>query len=251
LKKAIKLKKKLTYNIKIRDIIIPSYMDYYTKVKISLNFFLGRSHPFYLFLKFNKESNSYNNNFIDSFYGVNKIFIYNKLKILNYKRLARKYRLKYRRYNKLNKIEGLSLFKSFLNNSIKYNGLFNRRKRIRNKRRIRMGRRNVSINFKKFFNFIFFYFLNQFVFLVDVYSRRNLNFLNLISVSDRKSKKYMRNNKNNLNIDKKIKKYKYFFIFKYKSKKIFKRLKKKKYGNTYGSIVLYQQQEDMKFFSFY
>jgi len=107
--------------------------------------------------------------FFDSFYDLNKTFIYNRLKVLNYRNLLFKYRLRFRRYKFLKKIEGIALFKSFLNNFIKLSGFYNRKKFIRRKKRIKMVRKSISDNFKSFFYFIFFYFINKFKIVIDCY----------------------------------------------------------------------------------
>lgn len=157
LKNIIKLKKSLKYKMKLKDLILPFYLNYYSNVKNSLDFFLGRSHTFFLSVRnvnIGKEKI-----FFDSYYDVNKYFLYNRLKVFNYRNLINKYRLKFRRFKYLNKIEGLTSIKSFLNNYIKLCGFFSRRKFIRRKKRIKMVRKNVFKTFGRFFHFIFFFFI--------------------------------------------------------------------------------------------
>jgi hypothetical protein len=151
----------------------------------------------------------------DSYYDLNKYFFNNRLKVLNYKMLSYKYRLKFKRYNYLNKIEGVGLFKSFLNNFIKFNGYFNRIKRIKNKKRMRLARKKISVNFKAFFRFIFFFYLNKFNFIIESYNRNDSNILNIMKFYHRIKGRRDRQKKNDINIEK----YHYVYAFRYKSKK--------------------------------
>jgi len=104
----------MIYKINVKDLIIPNFFDYYKITRAGLNFFFGRSYNHKLSKK--KKELMDNNIFLDMFYDLNKIFFFNKFKVLNYKLLSRKYRIKYKRYDFVNKIEGLTSFKSFLNN---------------------------------------------------------------------------------------------------------------------------------------
>jgi hypothetical protein len=227
----IKLKKKIKYNIKLKDLKIPNYLNYFTGIKKGLNFFFGRSFNFKLIGKNNnlkREKIVY-----DSFYDVNKIFFFNRLKVLNYKILSYKYRLKFKKNKYLSKIEGVSSFKSFLNNFVRFNTFFSRSKRIKIKKRIRMARKSVSKIFKFFFHFIFFFFLNKFNIIIDSYNNGNYNILNIIRILknfNNKKNKYKRKYNNN-NI--KERKFKYDYIFRFKTKKIYKKKKKRKYGYIY------------------
>lgn len=217
----IKLKKKLKYKIKLKNIKIPSFFNYYKGAKVGLNFFFGRSYNFSLFYK--KMELKKNLIFFDSFYDFNKMYIYNRLKVFNYRALFFKNRLKYKKYKYLRKIEGLSLFKSFLNNFIKLSGFYSRKKFIRRKKRIKIIRKSINDNFQEFFHFIFFYYLNKFKIIIDYYKDQRFNIFNLIQVSNNFSTKNF--NRKNINLNEK--KYKYFYIFKYKSKKLYRRFKKK------------------------
>jgi len=240
----IKLKKKLIYKIYIKDIKIPYYVNYYTDIKKGLNFFFGRSYNFNLFFKNIKKIKNYNKFFLDDFYSTQKIFFYNKLKVLSYKISSYKNRLKFRRYELLNRIEGISSFKSFLNNSIKLNGLLNRKKRIKIKRRFKRAKRAVSKSFKFFFSYIFFFFLNKFNIMIDSYNKKRYNILYLIKISKNyKNRRFKYSNKF-------VKKYNYDYVFRFKSKKIYKRKRLKKYSynyNIYNEINKY----NMNFLYFY
>jgi hypothetical protein len=139
--------------------------------------------------------------------------------VFNYKALSYKYRLKFKRYHYLNKIEGVSLFKSFLNNFVKFNGYFNRTKRIKNKKRIRLARKKVALNFKTFFRFIFFFYLNKFNFIIESYNRNDSNILNIMKLYERIKSRRDRYKKNDLNIEKHY----YVYALRYKSKRKKKR----------------------------
>lgn len=246
LKNLIKLKKKLIYKIYITNMSIPYFINYYTELKKGLNLFFGRSYNYKLFWKINKKIKSYNKIFLDKFYNTNKIFFYNRLKVLNYKILVYKYRLKFKRFKFLDKIQGISLFKSFLNNFIKLNGLINKKKRIRIKKRIKRGRRPVSKYFKSFFKFIFFFFLNKFNIIIDIYNRKNGNLLYLMKIfKNFKKKRFKYRNRY-------IKKYKYDYMFRFKSKKIYKRKKLKKYSYNYNiDYEVNKSKHNMNFLFFY
>jgi hypothetical protein len=240
----IKLKKKLKYKINLKNIKIPSFFNYYKGAKFGLNFFFGRSYNFSLFYK--KMELKKNLIFFDSFYNSNKMYIYNRLKVLNYRNLFFKYRLKYKRYKFLRKIEGLSLFKSFLNNFIKLSGFYSRKKFIRRKKRIKIIRKSISYNFKEFFHFIFFYYLNKFKIIIDYYKSQRFNIFDLIQISNKLNIKTF--NKKNLNENK----YKFSYIFKYKSKKLYGIIKKKKYGYIFDSFNdIAKNKENMSFLFFF
>jgi hypothetical protein len=240
----IKLKKKLKYKINLKNIKIPSFFNYYKGTKFGLNFFFGRSYNFSLFYK--KMELKKNLIFFDSFYDSNKMYIYNRLKVLNYRNLFFKYRLKYKRYKFLRKIEGLSLFKSFLNNFIKLSGFYSRKKFIRRKKRIKVIRKSISYNFKEFFHFIFFYYLNKFKIIIDYYKSQRFNIFDLIQISNKLNIKTF--NKKNLNENK----YKFSYIFKYKSKKLYGIIKKKKYGYIFDSFNdIAKNKENMSFLFFF
>lgn len=226
LKTLIKLKKKLIYKVRIKDIKIPKFFNYYSEIKKGLNFFFGRSYNYKLFLKNN---NNYKNNlFLDLFYNKNKILLFNKFKVLNYKVLSYKYRIRFKRSNLLRKINGISSFKSFLNNFIKLGGLVNRTKRIKIKKRIKIARRRVSISFRRFFIFIFFFYLNKFNIIIDSYNKKHFNLLYLVKIyKNYKNKKFKYRNRP-------LKKYKFDYMFRYKSKKIYKRKKLRKYLYNYN-----------------
>lgn len=189
-------------------------MDYYKGIKNGLNFFFGRSHNFQLSTKNYKLKKNIMN--FDSFYDLYKINFFNKLKVLNYKNLSYKYRLKFKRNRFLKKIEGITLFKSFLNNFIKLSGFHNRKNRIKRKKRVRMALKCVSKTFKDFFHFIFFFYLNKFNIVIDCYNKQNFNIFNIIQIYKNLRIKRRKFRNNNLN----VRKYQYTYLFRYKSKKI-------------------------------
>jgi hypothetical protein len=242
----VKLKKKLKYKINLENIKIPFFFNYYKGAKVGLNLFFGRSYNFSLFYK--KMELKKDLNFFDIFYNSNKTYIYNRLKVLNYRNLFFKYRLKYKRYKFLRKIEGLSLFKSFLNNFIKLSGFYSRKKFIRRKKRIKMIRKSISYHFKKFFHFIFFYYLNKFQIIIDYYKSQRFNIFDLIQISNKFSTKNFDKKHKTLN----EKKYKFSYIFRYKSKKLYRIIKKSKYGyisDSFNDIA--KNRENMSFLFFF
>jgi len=241
------LKKNINYKVSIKNLKIPNFLDYYSKVNKGLNFYFGRSYTSRLFLK--KKELKTEKIFFDLFYDVNKIFIYNKFKVLNYKKLSRKYKIRFKRYNTLQKIEGLSSFKSFINNMVRLNGFTNRRKRIKIKKRMKMARRYVSKSFKLFFVFIFFFYLNKFNIKINSNRRKfNLSYIFQIYKNSRKKQYKYKNRKNNFYSSK----YKYNYIFRYKSKKIYKKRKLRKYGYLYDpSFFLKNVKYSMNFLFFY
>lgn len=191
-------------------------------------------------------------NFFDSFYNLNKKYIFNRLKVLNYKYLFFRNRLKYKKYKFLRRIEGLSLFKSFLNNFIKLSGFYSRKKFIRNKKRIKMIRKSIADNFKEFFHFIFFYYLNKFKIIIDYYKSQRFNIFDLIQVSNKFSLKNFYGKYNDSDANSNVKKYKYIYIFRYKSKRLYRRIKRKKYGNLYDYFNhINKNNENMSFLFFF
>jgi len=88
-----------------------------------------------------------------------------------------------------------------------------------------MARKYVSKYFKSFFAFIFFFYLNKFNIIIDTY-KRNCNLIYLFKIFKNSKKKrytYRKQNKNAI-------KFRYDYIFRYKSKKIYKKRKLRKYG---------------------
>lgn len=218
-------------------------MNYPADAKRGANFFFGRSYNFRLFKKKNiANDNNMNFDNFDKFYDLNKLNLYYRFKVLNYRNLLYKYRIRFRRYKYTNKIESVGTFKSFLNNFIKLKGFTKRFRRIRNRKRIKIERKKVSKNFKQFFHFVFFFYLNKFNIMIDSYNRNKHSLYHLIKII----KKY----KNRRN--KHIRKYKFFYMFRYKSKKIYKKKKKKSYGYIYenfNNMNIYKN--DMSFLFFY
>jgi hypothetical protein len=132
---------------------------------------------------------------------------------------------------------------------VKLNGFTNRRRRIKNKKRMKMARKYVSKSFKLFFIFIFFFFLNKFNIIIDSYKKKfNLTYLFQIYKNSRKKQFKYKNKKNNFHSSK----YKYNYIFRYKSKKIYKKRKLKKYGYLYNpSFISNSIKHNMNFLFFY
>lgn len=180
-------------------------------MKKGLNFFFGRSYNFKL-LKKNNVIISNNTN-LDYYYNRNKIMLYNKMKVLKYIYSSYKYKIKFKRSVFRKKIEGITLFKSFLNNFIKLKGISLRFKRIKIKKRFKMERRKIPKKFKSFFYFIFLFYLSKFNIIIDSYYKKNFSFNFLI--------KYY----NSFINKKKEKKFKFTYIFRYKSKRIYKKKK--------------------------
>ena len=113
----IELKKKIKYKIGLKNLKIPKNFNYFFDMKKGLNLFFARSYNFKLL---NKHNILINKNFnLDNFYRKNKFSFYNKFKAFKYIKLSRKYRIKYKRSMFLEKIKGVALFKSFLNNFIR------------------------------------------------------------------------------------------------------------------------------------
>jgi small subunit ribosomal protein S2 len=236
LKKLIKLKKKIKNRIKLKNMKIPHFINYYLEVKKGLNFFFGRSYNFKLFKKNNITIN--NNINLDHYYNRNKVLLYNKIKVLKYIHLSYKYRIKLKRSVYKKKIEGITLFKSFLNNFIKIKNIPKRFKRIKIKKRNRMERRRIPRKFRAFFYFIFFFYLNKFNIIIDSYYRNLFSFNNLIKLYNTYTNK------------KKEKRYKFTYMFKYKSKRIYKKRKSKKNGIIYNNFE-YIDKDRISFLFFY
>lgn len=249
--KLMKIKKKIKYKIDLEKIILPHFVNSFLDLRNGLNFFFGRSHPFKLSRKKKEIANRYF--FFDHFYDIHKKYIYNRLNVLNYKNLSYKYRIKFRRYKLLNKIEGISSFKSFLNNFIRLSDYTRRFKRIKVKKRIKMERKKISINFRFFFYFYFFFYLNKFNIIIDSYNRKNFNLHYLIRVYKRyKKKTFTRRYIKYENKDINMKKYGFFYVFRYKSKKLYKRRKQKLYGKYYDSFYgMNKNKTGMGFFFFH
>ena len=133
LNKLVFLKKTNLYKIKLKKLKIPNYTNYFSDIKKGLNLFFSRNYKFKLFNKKNVETINYNN--FDFFYNRNKFFLKNLIKAFNYKRSSYKYRIKYKRYFFSEKIEGVSLFKSFLNNFSKLKDSMNRFRYYKNKKK--------------------------------------------------------------------------------------------------------------------
>lgn len=114
-----------------------------------------------------------------------------------------------------------------------------------------MSRRKVTINFKSFFYFIFFYYLNKFNVVIDSYNRQNYNLYSLVNIFkfDKKIRKYKYRN---INTDMFTKKLKYSYIFRYKSKKFNRKRRLRKYGSLYDSFqYLNKNNINMAFLFFY
>jgi hypothetical protein len=205
-------------------------------MKKGLNLFFGRSYNFKL-LKKNNIIISNNTN-LDYFYNRNKIMLYNKMKVLKYIYSSYKYRIKFKRSVSNKKIEGITLFKSFLNNFIKLKGIPLRFKKIKIKKRFKMERRKISKKFKSFFYFIFFFYLNKFNIIIDSYHKNNFGFNHLIKLYNSYVNK------------KKEKRFKFTYMFRYKSKRIYKKKKSKKYGIIYNNIENIDKNK-MSFLFFY
>lgn len=247
LKVLVKKKKKIKYRINLRTTSIPPYMSEYLDIRNSFKSFFSRSYIFKLFENKKKKKTL----FFDQFYDIQKSFIYNKFNVLSLKVLSRKYKIKYRRRKFLRKIEGLSLFKSFLNNYVKLVIPSRRFKRYKSKKKMKMSRRKVTINFKSFFYFIFFYYLNKFNVVIDSYNRQNYNLYSLVNIFkfDKKIRKYKYRN---INTDMFTKKLKYSYIFRYKSKKFNRKRRLRKYGSLYDSFQhLNKNNINMAFLFFY
>jgi hypothetical protein len=238
----------------IKYIKMPFFINEYLGFRNSFGFFSGRAHTFKLFLK--KDFKGKNKSFFDQFYDFNKNFIYNKIKVLNYKNLSYKYRLKYKRRIKSNKINGLISIKSFLNNYIKLINPYSyarRYKRIKRKNRIKMERKRVSKNFKPFFYFIFFFFLNKFNVVLDTYNKQNFNLHNIVRLAKfsekRKYKQLYKNKEEKMSLNK----FRLFYIFRYKNKILYNKKKKSKHGLFFDELNKINEGKNinMAFFFYY
>jgi hypothetical protein len=232
------LKKKIKYRIKLKKMNLPHFINYYLEIKRGLNFFFGRSYDFKLLKKNNLIINNNNNSNLDYYYDRNKILLYNKIKVLKYMYSSYKYKIKFKRSVYNNKIEGITLLKSFLNNFIKLKGIPKRFKRIKIKKRNKMERRKIPKKFRSFFYFTFFFYLNKFNIIIDTYYKNFLSFNNLIKIY------------NSYTNNKKEKRYKFTYIFRYKSKRIYKKRKSRKYGVLYNNMDNINKQR-ISFLFFY
>jgi small subunit ribosomal protein S2 len=236
LKNLVQFKKKLIYKINIKKIFLPNVINNYKSLNNGFNFFFGRS-AFLKFSKKQKDINMENDDFIyDKFYDLNKIFIYNKFNVLNYRNFSYKYRIKFKRKSFLNKIEGISLFKSFLNNFIRLNDFSAKKfKRTIIKKRIKMERKKIPVSFKHFYSFIFFFYLNKFNIMIDSFIHNNINLHYLVRLYKKKKKKqlYYKNKFLEKNKDINSFDYKQIYAFRYKSKKIYKWKKQRRYVSLY------------------
>jgi hypothetical protein len=103
--------------------------------------------------------------------------------------LSYKYKIKFKRSHFVEKIEGVTLFKSFLNNFIRLKGIQKKFKRIKVKKRSKIKKKQISKNFKSFFYFIFFFYLNKFNIIIDCYKNNFANLHYLIKKKKKKKKK--------------------------------------------------------------
>jgi hypothetical protein len=214
----------MIYKINVKKIYLPNIINNYKSLNNGFFFFFGRGSHLKLSLK-HKKTNVENNNFVyDKFYDLNKNYIYNKFNVLNYKNFSYKYRIKFKRKHFLNKIEGVSLFKSFLNNFIRLSDFSVKKfKRVTLKKRIKMERRKIPLTFQPFYSFIFFFYLNKFKIMIDSFINNNINLHYLVRLYKKKKrqlyykKKILEKTKSINSFD-----YKYVYLFRYKSKKIYK-----------------------------
>jgi len=149
-----------------------------------------------------------------------------------------KYKIKFKRSSSIEKIEGIALFKSFLNNFIKLKGIPKKFKRIKIKKRSYIERKKIPRSFQSFFYFIFFFYLNKFNIIIDSYNKKGHSLLNLVKLYN-----YYNYNKNK-------KKPKLNYIFRFKSKKLFRRRKNKKYDIFYNNNFCLDKNR-MSFLFFY
>jgi ribosomal protein S2 len=252
LKNLVKFKKKMIYKINVKKIFLPNIINNYKNLNNGLFFFFGRSAQLKLSLK-QKEIDIENNAFIyDNFYDLNKNHIYNKLNVLNYKNFSYKYRIKFKRKHFLNKIEGVSVFKSFLNNFIRLNDFSAKKfKRTIIKKRLKMERKKVPSSFRSFYYFIFFFYLNKFNIIIDSFIYNNINLHYLVRLYKQRKKIKLHYKDKILEKKEKINylNYKYTYFFRYKSKKLYKWKKQKKYGTSYKKTK--DLNENLNFLFFY
>lgn len=229
--------------------LIPNFENNKFRFKSFMRFFFGRSHLFSLSLfKENRFLKDKLRNY-DDFYNSYSRLLYNRINATHYKNLAYKYRIRYKRRSILNKIEGLSIFKSFLNNYIKLVNRSNSRmhKRIKVKKRIKLDRKKVSISFKFFFHFIFFFYLNKFNIIIDSYNRKNYSLHHIVKIFKQFKMKRKYINKNVA-----FNKYIFSYVFRYKSKKTFRRKKRRKMGSIFESLNnINRGRNNLSFFLFY
>jgi len=205
LKNLVKLKKRVKYKVDLKKIRILNFTNYYLKIKKGINLFFGRSYNFKLLKKNNIIMNNSLN--FDYFYNRNKILLYNKIKVLGYMYSSYRSKIKFKRFSFARRIEGITLFKSFLNNFIRLKPIPKRFKWIRVKKRNKNAKKKISENFQSFFYFIFFFYLNKFNIIIDTYYKNAFNINNLVRLYKSSKKK------------KKKKKKKLIYIFKNKKKK--------------------------------
>lgn len=234
----------MKYKVNIKNVKYPSIANIFSLRKHNFKFFFGRSFNYKLYKKNVNKDEEEDKVLFDSYYDSNKKFFYNRLKVLNYRVLSYKYKLNFRRYHFSHQIEGVSSFKSFLNNFIKHSGIHSRTKRIRSKKRIRKGRKNVSNTFKIFFHFIFFYYLNRFNIIIDSYNKYGFNLLNIARIY--KIRKTRRRKRRHSMLT-----HRYTYIFRYKSKKIYKKKKKRKHGYIFDSFNYIKKRKNNMSFFFY
>src|SRR6185369_16799193 len=154
----------------------------------------------------------------------------------------------FKRKHLLNKIEGVSVFKSFLNNFIRLSDFSVKKfKSVMVKKRIKMERKKIPLSFKHFYSFIFFFYLNKFNIMIDSFINNNINLFYLVRLYKQKKKKklyyknkFLKKKKKKKKIKKKKRQlyykkkflektkginsfdYKYVYSFRYKSKKLYK-----------------------------
>jgi ribosomal protein S2 len=231
------LKIKIKNKINLRKIKIFNFLNYYIDTKKGLNLFFSRSYNFKL-LKKKDSTNKYNINF-DFFYNRNRVILYNKFKVFKYMKFSYKHKIRFKRSYNSNKIEGISMFKSFLNNFIKLKEASKRYIRIRSRKRKKIERKKISKSFQPFFYFIFFFYLNKFNIIIDTYNKKLFSLFNLIKLEYYKGK-----------IKKRNKKKKITYFFRIKSKKI-RRIKNKKYKLLKKVIIKDIDQTRIAFLYFY
>lgn len=242
-------KKKKKYKLNLERMLIPNFENNKFKFKSFLRFFFGRSYLFSLSLP--KKNNFLKDKLrnYDDFYSLKAKWIYNRINVTYYKSLSYKYKIRFKRRSILNKIEGLSVFKSFLNNYIKLVDRSNSRiyKRIKVKRRVKLDRKKVGISFKFFFYFIFFFYLNKFNIIIDSYNRKNFSLPHLVKLF-----KQFKIKRKYINKNVPFNKYIFSYVFRYKSKKKFRRRKRNKMGSIFEPLnKINSGRNSLTFFLFY
>src|SRR6185369_4075034 len=95
----------------------------------------------------------------------------------------------FKRKHLLNKIEGVSVFKSFLNNFIRLSDFSVKKfKSVMVKKRIKMERKKIPLSFKHFYSFIFFFYLNKFNIIIYNFIKKKINLFYLIRIYKQKKK---------------------------------------------------------------